>query len=97
MIKIYGEEIDGIEICDSINVKTVRSCTYDFDAISKWVEYYITLNEALTTYQTSIALVTLDHGFIKLLESGSPLQEQRKQSGLIIYKIKCIRIYIPLL
>ena len=65
MITIYGEEIDGIEICDHINVK---SCTYDFDAISEWVEYYITLNKALTTYQTSIASVTLNHGFIKLLE-----------------------------
>ena len=71
MIKINGEEINVIEICDRINVlleKTIRSCTYNFDAKSKWVEYYITLNKLLTTYQASIVLATLNHGFIKLLQ-----------------------------
>ena len=51
MIKIDGEEIDGIKICDYINflfAKSIRTSTYNFNDESKWIEFIITLYKPLT-------------------------------------------------
>ena len=103
MIKIDGEEDDGIKICDHINVllkKTIRTSTYNFDAKSKWFEYYVTLNKPLTTYQASIGLATLNHGFIKLLQKNWITFTKSKgtkcydnlQNEFYTYKFRCYRI-----
>ena len=70
MIRLDEEEIYGIETCGRLNVlldKRMKNCTYNFDDESKWLEFYITVNKHLTTYQASIVVASLNNGFEKLL------------------------------
>ena len=53
-IKIDGEEIDGIDICEFINYlskDTIKDTisTYNFNAESQWTEFYVAVNKRLST------------------------------------------------
>ena len=51
-IKIDGEEIDGIDICEFINYlskDTIKTSTYNFNAESQSTEFYAAVNKRLST------------------------------------------------
>ena len=63
MIKIDGEEIDGIEICDYLNdllEETIRTSTYNFNTENKCIEFYLTLNRRLFINEISVVLCGLN-------------------------------------
>ena len=76
MIKIDGEEINGIKIYDYINFlfeKSIRTSTYNFNEESKWMEFIITLCKPLTKNKLTIISSYLN---VQIYE----LQKKRVQS-----------------
>ena len=57
MLEIDGEKIAGIKICNGIKFLLgglYRSCTYNFDAESQWIEFSAVTKRPLTKPQQKI-------------------------------------------
>ena len=70
MIKLDGEEIDGIAICNVINYLLENSIYYNFNIEDKWIEFYVTVKKPLTINQMSIALYHLNAQMSYLQSKG---------------------------
>ena len=54
MVRIDGEEINGIEICNFINKLleiAIKTSTYNFSVEAQWIEIYVTVEKCLLPKQ----------------------------------------------
>ena len=72
-IIIEGEFIDGIKLCDNIKYlfeDFLVKCTFNFNIVDNWIEFYLTLNRRLTIHQLNTALIFLNEQNKKLQKKG---------------------------
>ena len=72
-IIIEGEFIDGIKLCDNIKFlfeDFLVTCTFNFNIVDNWIEFYLTLNRRLTIHQLNTALIFLNEQNKKLQKKG---------------------------